>query len=94
MKPMRMHLTPLIFAAWMLACGEKSTVNSPPQNQGAVFGAAIQAEMSKDGLPSLAACIIKGDKVVWKIFTVSAMSLTRKPRLRKLFTFSLRFPKP
>jgi len=68
MKTARVPLAPIALALWMLACGGKSPVGPPPPNQASTLDAAIQAEMSKDGLPSLAGCIIKGDKIVWQNF--------------------------
>jgi CubicO group peptidase (beta-lactamase class C family) len=52
---------------WMLGCSGKSPTQSPPI-QVSTLDKTLQAEMSKDGLPSLAACIIKGDKIVWQNF--------------------------
>lgn len=68
MKLSRAFFAPTVLALWLFACGEKAVVNPPPQNQPSALDQAIQAEMSKDGLPSLAACIIKGDKIVWQNF--------------------------
>lgn len=62
------HVALVMFVLLLHACGEKSSVNPPLQNQPSALDAAIQAEMSNDGLPSLAACIIKGDKIVWQNF--------------------------
>jgi CubicO group peptidase (beta-lactamase class C family) len=58
----------MIIGLWLLACGDKASVNPTPQNQTSALDQAIQVEMSKDGLPSLAACIIKADKIVWQNF--------------------------
>ncbi len=68
MRHTRAHFATMIFILLLSACGEKAPVTSPPQNQNSALDAAIQVEMSEDGLPSLAACIIKGDKIVWQNF--------------------------
>lgn len=68
MKHTWAHLASFFFGLWLFTCGEKAAVNPPQQNETSALDAAIQAEMSKDGLPSLAACIIKGDKIVWQNF--------------------------
>ncbi|MBC6949240.1 class A beta-lactamase-related serine hydrolase, partial [candidate division KSB1 bacterium] len=65
---MKTSFAPIILALWVFACGEKAAVNPPQQNEPSALDQAIQAEMSKDGLPSLAACIIKDDKIVWQNF--------------------------
>ena len=68
MKNKYVRLALIGFALWLFACGEKAAVNPPQQNELSALDQAVQAEMSKDGLPSLAACIIKGDKIVWQNF--------------------------
>jgi CubicO group peptidase (beta-lactamase class C family) len=68
MKHARAFFALIIIGLWLLGCGDKASVNPTPQNETAALDQAIQAEMSKDGLPSLAAGIIKGDKIVWQNF--------------------------
>jgi len=67
MKTARTILMPSMLLLWMLGCGGKSPTPSPPI-QVSTLDQALPTEMSKDGLPSLAACIIKGDKIVWQNF--------------------------
>lgn len=67
MKYICAYAASFFFGLCACACGEKVAVN-PPQSETSALDKAIQAEMSTNGLPSLAACIIRGDKIVWQNF--------------------------
>jgi len=67
MKTARTILMSSMLALWMPGCSGKSPTPSP-SIQVSALDKTIQAEMSKDGLPSLAACIIKGGKIAWQNF--------------------------
>ncbi len=67
MRTARTVLISSMLVLWMLGCSEPPSTPSPTV-QVSTLNKTLEAEMSTDGLPSLAVCIIKGDKIVWQNF--------------------------